>query len=275
MSNSSVRQAFALTSVVVVGLVLAGAMTLRGGRLAGEDVPLPVNGAVVVAELFTSEGCSSCPPADDVLGQLVQRQPVAGVEILGLSEHVDYWNRLGWSDPFSSPVFSSRQSEYDARVFHANSIYTPQLVIDGRLQAVGSDMPAIRRAIVQAAQDLKATIHVAAVMQAPTDVQVDVRVEVPSQVELREVSDLVVALTEDHLMTDVGRGENRGRTLRHTAVVRSLTTMGALTPPMRALSKTMSLEVAPMWKVQDLKVTVFLQHRQSRRIIGAAAASVD
>src|SRR5439155_9854958 len=93
---------------------------------------------VVVAELFTSEGCSSCPPADQVLSQLVKRgQP--GVEVLALGEHVDYWDRLGWRDPFSSSANSSRQAQYDARVFHRNEVYTPQLVIDGKLAAVGSD----------------------------------------------------------------------------------------------------------------------------------------
>jgi hypothetical protein len=115
--------------------------------------------SVVVAELFTSEGCSSCPPADDVLSQFA-RQPVSDVEVLALGEHVDYWGRLGWRDPFSSPACSSRQSNYDARVFHRNEVYTPQLVIDGRFECVGSDVDGIHRAITQAAAGPKALVEV-------------------------------------------------------------------------------------------------------------------
>jgi len=270
------RQLSILGGVVVSGLLLAGAWTHRSALRAGEDLPGPPRaGAVVVAELFTSEGCSSCPPADDVLDRLVHQQPVAGVEVLGLGEHVDYWNQLGWSDRFSSSAFSGRQHEYDARVFHTNSIYTPQLIVDGRLQEVGSDMPAIRRAIAQAAQDLKARINITAVMQAPTDLRVDVRVDVSLEISARETSDIIVALTEDHLTSEVRRGENRGRTLRHSAVVRSLSGVGVLTPPICSLSTTTSVMVAPSWKIQDLKATAFLQERQSRRITGAVAASID
>src|SRR5258708_16748376 len=131
----------------------------------GDSVRLGATGSaprsIVVVELFTSEGCSSCPPADDVLSQLAHRQPVPGVEVLTLGEHVDYWDRLGWRDPFSSPAFSARQSNYDARVFHADQVYTPQLVIDGRLERVGSDAHAVQRAIEQAATRSKASLRVA------------------------------------------------------------------------------------------------------------------
>jgi hypothetical protein len=276
MSSSSTRRGIlAVAGVVVGGVLLAGALTHRGLLRAVEDVPLPPKGAVVVAELFTSEGCSSCPPADDMLNQLVHQQLVAGVTVIGLGEHVDYWNRLGWSDPFSSVAFSDRQGEYDARVFHTNGIYTPQLILDGRLQAIGSDERAVRRAIAQAAQDPKATLDVTVAMRTAADVRVDVRVDVPREVQVREISDVIVALTEDHLMSDVRRGENGGRTLRHSGVVRSLTIIGALMPPMRALATTASVMLVPTWKIKDLTATAFLQERQSRRIIGAAAASVD
>src|SRR5258708_20118570 len=116
--------------------------------------------SVVLAELFTSEGCSSCLPADEVLSQLVHSQPVAGVKVLGLGEHVDYWDRLGWRDPFSSAAYSARQSTYDSRVFHRNDVYTPQLVVDGQLERVGSDVDAVQRAVKQAAQAPKAVVDV-------------------------------------------------------------------------------------------------------------------
>ena len=103
--------------------------------------------AAVLVELFTSEGCSSCPPADAVLARLHRQQPVAGVELIVLSEHVDYWNSLGWKDPFSDARFSERQSDYGGRV------YTPQAVVDGRIDVLGSDERAIVTAVTAAARE--------------------------------------------------------------------------------------------------------------------------
>ena len=94
----------------------------------------------VLAELFTSEGCSSCPPADDLLRRLTDEQLVDGVEVVALSEHVDYWNRLGWTDPFSSQAFSARQQRYQ-RALRTDQIYTPQMVVNGRREAIGNDWP--------------------------------------------------------------------------------------------------------------------------------------
>src|SRR5437899_3897798 len=127
------------------GVLLA--TTALGNSVRLEAVPGSAPRSMVVVELFTWEACSSCPPADDVLSQLAHRQPVPGVQVLALGEHVDYWDRLGWRDPFSSPAFSARQSNYDARVFHAHQVYTPQLVIDGRLERVGRDARAGERAV--------------------------------------------------------------------------------------------------------------------------------
>src|SRR5258705_5412733 len=121
-----------------VGILLGGT-TAFGDRSRLTAAPGTGPRNVVVVKLFTSEGCSSCPSADDLLSQLAHRQPVPGVEVLALGEHVDYWDRLGWRDPLSSPAFSARQSNYDARVFHAHQLDTPQLVIDGRLERGGSD----------------------------------------------------------------------------------------------------------------------------------------
>src|SRR5260370_22709848 len=113
----------------------------------------------VVVELFTSEGCSSCPPADSLLAQMEQRQPVAGVEIIPLSEHVDYWDSLGWKDRFSSPLLSARQEEY-GRLFRVDSVYTPQVVVNGQAQALGSDGDAVQEAIRAVAQGPRANVEI-------------------------------------------------------------------------------------------------------------------
>jgi hypothetical protein len=172
-------------SVWMVGVLLVGVWTFlrEVGPAAGQP---STTKSMVVAELFTSEGCSSCPPADAVLSQLVLRQPVAGVEVLALGEHVDYWDRLGWRDPFSSALYSSRQSNYDAHVFHRQDVYTPQFVVDGRFERVGSDITAVQRAITQAAQAPKAAVEVAALRANDRDLRVDVHVTVPPSLTLRE-----------------------------------------------------------------------------------------
>jgi len=229
---------------------------------------------IVVAELFTSEGCSSCPPADDVLSQLAHRQPVPGIEVLALGEHVDYWDRLGWRDAFSSAAFTSRQSEYEARVFRTNRIYTPQLVVDGRLERVGSDFDAVQRAIKQAGQAPKAAVGVTVSHETGANLHVEVHVDVPSDLAIRDIADVVVAVTEGNLTTDIRRGENRGRTLKHSAVVRSLTTVGALKPQEHTFSTTASVPWAPNWKSANVRVISFLQERQSRRIVGAGSVTI-
>ena len=127
----------------IVGVIAIGA---AWGPLYGAPVTatMPVSRPIVVAELFTSEGCSSCPPADAVLSQLAH-QPPTDVDVLTIGEHVDYWDRLGWHDRFSSAEFSARQSIYGANAFDRNEVYTPQIVIDGRFARVGSDGDGIRR----------------------------------------------------------------------------------------------------------------------------------
>ena len=129
----------------------------------------------VLLELFTSEGCSDCPPADRLLEALDRTQSVTGAEVIVLSEHVDYWNRLGWKDPFSSPQFSARQSAY-ASQFHLDSVYTPQLVVDGRLQFVGSDGHEAKAAIEKESHEQKRAIAISNVVRAGNQVTAHIEV---------------------------------------------------------------------------------------------------
>ncbi|MGE5242981.1 MAG: DUF1223 domain-containing protein [Betaproteobacteria bacterium] len=259
--------------LVTVGALLSGAWF--GQEPQGSAGRTPAPPAPVIAELFTSEGCSSCPPADDLLSDLVRRQPVPGVEVLALAEHVDYWDRLGWRDRFSSAALTARQTDYDAHVFHTNSIYTPQLVVDGQFQAVGSDRGAVRRALLRAARMPQATVRIgAAPLPDRLDARVDVRVDVPASLALRGGADVLVAIVEDNLTTDVRRGENSGRTLRHTAVVRSLSRIGAMAAGNRAWSTTASVPLGVDWKLESLRAIAFLQERDTRRVVGAAGSSL-
>jgi hypothetical protein len=254
--------------VPVLGLLL-----VAGWRLHRDALAASAPKSVVVLELFTSEGCSSCPPADAVLTRLVTRQLVAGVEVLALGEHVDYWDRLGWRDPFSAAAYSARQSTYDSRVFHRNEVYTPQFVVDGQIEGVGSDVDAVQRAVNQAAQAPKAAVDVIAVRAGERALRVNVHVTVPHSLALRDGADVVVAITEDNLATEVRRGENRGRSLRHSAVVRGLTTIGTLSPGEREWSNGVTLPLATDWMAANVRIISFLQERESRHISGAGSAS--
>lgn len=142
-------KALAIVVVVAAGVTAATMFasppepSSPGGGGAGPAVP-------IVVELFTSEGCSSCPPADVFLQKLVETQPVAGAQVIALGEHVDYWDRQGWKDRFASASLTSRQQVYGAR-FNTDSVYTPQMIVDGRTEFVGSDANAARRALERAA----------------------------------------------------------------------------------------------------------------------------
>jgi hypothetical protein len=172
----------------------------------------------VVVELYSSEGCSSCPPAEDVLRELDLQQSVPGANVLALEYHVDYWNHLGWRDPFSSEAFSTRQHGFN-RAIGKNSIYTPQMVVDGEIEFVGSAKSKALASIESAAREPHLHLDLAA---STTDARA---------VSIRFHSDAPIALfavqTERGLSTAVSRGENAGRKLAHGPVVRSVTPIGS------------------------------------------------
>jgi hypothetical protein len=268
-------------AAVAGAVIVVGLPTQIGAALTRADIdpwsepviPRTAGHAVVVAELFTSEGCSSCPPADDVLSRLILQQPVPNVDVLGLSEHVDYWDHLGWRDPFSSPAASARQSEYVRRVFHSDSIYTPQLVIDGRFEVVGSDVRNIRRTIARAASVPKAQVEVAAASIEGGYVRVGVHVQAAMGAP-REKAYVLLAVAQNHAANDVRRGENGGRLLHHSAVVRSLTALDSMAGADQTFTATTTVPIAPEWAHANLRVIALVQEQQSRRIVGAGAASV-
>ena len=264
--TSRVRTAVAAALVAAALGGVSSAATSGGGssQLAARTM--------VIAELFTSEGCSSCPPADALLRQLLRTQPIEGVEIVGLGSHVDYWDNLGWRDPFSSPVFSQRQSSYGAAVFRSRQIYTPQLVVDGALECLASDPTAVRRTILEAAQALKGTMSVIVAPVSGPSAAITIHGRLPSALRRTGNADVVVAVTQDGLVTRVQRGENQGRTLTHSAVVRSLASIGHLGPQQSDVNLSTTLRLDPGWESVALRVVVFVQDAASRRIIAAGSA---
>jgi hypothetical protein len=229
----------------------------------------------VIVELFTSEGCSSCPPADQLLSRMERTQPVAGVRVIALEEHVDYWNSLGWTDPFSSSQYRVRQNEY-GRKFFIDGIFTPQMIVNGQAQFVGNDGDRALQEIGRAAQaettlvELKAAAH-------PTDPdQVDLSVQVrnPKTGKVHN-SNVYLAVTENDLSTNVQRGENSGRLLRHAPVVRSFGVIGKIdSKGSSAGAITNTLRLPREWKRENLRAVVFVQERDSSKIIGAGIADL-
>ncbi len=223
----------------------------------------------VIVELFTSEGCSSCPPADAFLQKLIDTQPVEDVQIVALGEHVDYWDRLGWKDRFSSATLTARQQAYGAR-FGIDSVYTPQMVVDGRAEFVGSDVNAARKALENARKVAHGILNLTA-EGGPESSAISIRVtalHLPS-IASGDHADIVVAITEDRLRTDVKRGENEGKVLSHAPVVRHLVTIGEASP---VDSSTVSAQVpiAADWKRDNLHVVAFVQARRTRAILASA-----
>jgi len=264
-------------AVAVVVACLCSATGVRsfsqqpGARIDG--VPSQPSPTPVIVELFTSEGCEDCPPADTVLARLIAEQPVAGAEVIGLGEHVDYWDQLGWKDRFSSAALTNRQQVYGTR-FNIDSVYTPQMVVDGRAQLVGSDSNAARKAIERAVAGAHATLTVTIASASGRSAAANITVADLPRLGRGDHADIHVAVTEDHVTTDVKRGENRGRTLTHAAVVRSLTTVGQVAPDGHA-SVRAEIPLGADWRRDQLKIVAFVQEQRGRAILAAAAVPLQ
>jgi hypothetical protein len=228
----------------------------------------------VLVELFTSEGCSSCPPADALLAKLGSQQPIAGADAIILEEHVDYWDDQGWHDPFSSPAATARQRDY---AFHlGGEVYTPEMIIDGHAAIVGSADGEARREINAAAAAPKADIHLewdnssagAAGNSPVLKIQVG---RLPATADGSK-PDVILVITESGLHSSVLRGENTGRALSHDGVVRHLTRIGAATPRTDAAYAGQStLKLENDWKRMNLHAVVFVQDPRSRRVFAVSS----
>jgi hypothetical protein len=247
-----------------VKTILACAIALAVSGGAGVAPPP----APVLVELFTSEGCSSCPAADVLLARLVDAQPVAGARIIGLELHVDYWDRLGWKDPFSSAAFTRRQEQYST-IFGDDKVYTPQMVVNGRDQFTGSDEGLATASVRKAAAAPRMDVGVHADLRGDT---VRIAVDGPAATGASEKIDVVIAIAEDGLASAVKRGENSGRTLTHSAVVRRLEPIGTLDRDTFAGEGQWKL--APGWNRANLRVVAFLQGQKTRQVYGSAVATI-
>jgi hypothetical protein len=214
----------------------------------------------IVVELFTSEGCSSCPPAEAMLMKLSQQRDTQIARLVLLEEHVTYWNTPSFVDRFSDPAYTDRQSGY-VKDFHLETAYTPQIVIDGKLQTSGNRPATVQEMILQQAKVAKpATVT----LQLDSTDKVRVTVEGPAEAKAQ----VLLAVTEDDLSTEVKGGENKGRVLKHDAVVRSLEPVGSLSQG--RFDKIVKVPAKPEWKKPQLRALVLVQDKSSGAILGAA-----
>jgi hypothetical protein len=231
----------------------------------------------IVVELFTSEGCSSCPPADAFLAQLEALQPVEGAEVIAIEEHVDYWDQLGWRDPYSSADWTERQRKY-AGVLGTSNIYTPQMVVNGAVEFVGSREQSGKRAIDQATQRKAIPLAVTAVATpGKRSAEVTVRIAEPTVEGSSGEWEVWLAITETGLRSAVTRGENAGKDLRHASVLRKLQRLGSVTLKNGQATSALVAKVAvdSSWKRENLHAVAFIQERRHLHILGASQISLN
>jgi hypothetical protein len=236
---------------------------------AGPRVP-------VVLELFTSEGCSSCPPADALLAKLSEQQPVAGADIIALEEHVDYWDHQGWNDPFSSPQWTQRQQDY-ASVLADHGVYTPELIINGRSAFVGSRGGDAYRAVAGALAQPHTDVAVSVLKSEKRDHdRLHVEAGKLQGAQQGDTAEVWLAITETSLHSAVTGGENASEDLHHAPVVRWFhkagTTDSNATP---SFTGETEVKLDSAWKRKNLHVVAFVQEKRSHHILGAATASFE
>lgn len=243
-------------------------LTFSLGNGAGR--PADVNaGSVpspVLVELFTAEGCSSCPPADAFLMQLDAVQPIPGANLIVLSEHMDYWNN-SWPDPFASAQLTARQGAY-VRALKMRSPYTPQVIVDGAMEMRFSDREEIEHIFRSAAASIKIPVSVASIrVESGAPANLSGRIEVDGNAEQRR-ADVYLAIALDRIETKVLRGENRGKNLAHVAVVEYLSKVGVLNPGQK-FSQEFRVPLERELASNNARVIVFVQESGNGKIVGA------
>ena len=222
----------------------------------------------LLIELFTSEGCSSCPPADRLLEHF-DEQPIQSAQLIVLSEHVDYWNHIGWKDPYSSAFYSARQQTYGNR-FRLDGVYTPQMVVDGTSEFVGSDSASANRAIGNALRAPKLRVNLSLVPVIAGDgsrLQVDIG-QLESSFGMRG-AEVYIAYALNRAESQVSAGENAGHKLAHVSVAKKIAKIGEIKNGEK-FSSAFQLDHALGVDAKNGRVIVFVQEPHQGRVIGVA-----
>lgn len=271
-----IRHAGAIFAALALAFLAVACTSVEGGGLSAEAPveapPAPEPGAPhtpVVLELFTSQGCSSCPPADAVLSRLGHDAKLKG-RVVPLAFHVDYWNYIGWADPFSAKGWTDRQYQY-AGVWKHDQVYTPQLVVNGHAEMNGADEDRILGEIASAETGPAGRVTLVVAPNGAHKLDVDVCAETPQRIDASQL-EAVVAVFENGVTTEVRRGENSGRRLVNDFIVRRLERAFSFSPEAGAKQQgRVTVELDPSWNAANVGVVAFLQDPRTLRIYGAAA----
>jgi hypothetical protein len=258
-----------------LSIFLFVALLLASGSWSGTDLAATDNAPTtpILVELFTSEGCSSCPPADALLEKMDALQPIPGTQLIVLSEHVDYWNHDGWTDPFSSASITDRQNAY-VRALGLKTPFTPQFLVDGTEELKANNNEQVLQLLQKAASVPKVPMRLASVSVEPGNLA-NVRGRVESDVSSeKHKADVYVAVALDHAESQVSRGENNGRHLSHVAVMTELTKVGKLEQG-KSLGQDFRIKLKlPGPRPMNLRIVAFAQESGPGKVIGVVLKSV-
>jgi hypothetical protein len=260
-ASSSVCAFLFLGLLSLQGETTANARGLQVDKTAATRTP-------VLIELFTSEGCSSCPPADILLKKLDAAQPIPGAQLIVLSEHVTYWDHDGWKDPNSSSSLTDRQSSYEGAL-GVKTLYTPQLIVDGTQEVRAGDPKQIEETLQKAAATPKVPVRIGDVtVDAGNPTILRARIETDANFD-KHNADVYGAVALDHVESQVLRGENGGRHLIHIAVVQELTKVGKL-PKGKGFAQDVQLKLKPGTDPKNVRLVVLVQESGPGKVLGAA-----
>ncbi len=249
----------------VFAFLILAVYAVAGNRVGAGD---NTRKSPILVELFTSEGCSSCPPADEWVQKIDASQPVPGAELIVLSEHVDYWNHDGWKDPYSSSSLTARQSSY-ARALGLPEVYTPQVIVDGTAELRLNNPERTSQIFLKAAAAWAVPIRIEAVSIEGDDSPVlRARVETDANTE-NQNADVFVAIALDRAQSQVLRGENGGKLLTHVAVVQSLKKIGRLEAG-KSFSKDFQVKLKAGTSSANIRIIAFIQQAGPGKVLGAS-----
>jgi hypothetical protein len=257
----------------VLAIVLLGVFPLAHAQAPSSEIKSSTPGASqagvpVLVELFTSEGCSSCPPADVILQRLDDYQPISGAQLIVLSEHVTYWDQEGWKDPNSSTAFTDRQSAYETALGEKEP-YTPQFVIDGSQSVSLEKLKSLEDALNKAKDNAKIPVRITNVSPDPSN-PATLRVHVETDTNPgKHNADVYVALALNHVESQVLRGENGGKHLIHVAVLQQLNRVGKL-PKGKSFAQDVQVKLKPNEDLKDIRLVAFAQESGQGKLLGAA-----
>jgi hypothetical protein len=260
------KRVLSFFAVLTAALMLTCIFSRQPEEAAGppNDTRYPV-----LLELFTSEGCSSCPPADDWVQKLDSMQPIRSEQIIVLSEHVDYWDHDGWKDPYDSALLTERQNGY-AHKLGLDDVYTPQLILDGTSELHLNDTKGIQEAFVKADTTPPVAVRIDSVeVDAGKPSTLRGRVQVNANSQEPSDGDVYVVTALDHADSQVLKGENGGRHLSYVAVVEDIAKIGNLETG-KSFERNFDVRLKPGSDPKNLRVIAFVQEPNFGKVIGAA-----